>query len=366
MLAPIELRDTHGETELFADRLVALIDSGSLALMIAVGHRTGLFDALAELGEVGSSELAQATGLEPRYVREWLGAMVVGRIVAHDGTADTYALPDAHTASLCRKSGARLAVLTQWLSALARVEDQIVECFRRGGGVPESDYPRFHEIAAEDSEHALLPELESAILPLVPGLIDRMRLGVEVLELGCGRAVVLLSLAERFPRSRFHGVDSSAEALAWARTQARERGLRNVSFEQRDAAELGLEHYGRYDLITTFAQLHEQHDPAAVLAKIADSLAPGGVYLMQSSASSGRHASDLGLPLAPLLYTLSCMRCTSVSLAHGGAGLGAAWGRAQTEAMLASAGFGSVTVAQREHDQLDDYYVCRRSADELW
>jgi len=354
MLAPIELRETHGATEAFADRLVALINDGSLALMISIGHRTGLFDALAELGEVSSTELALATALEPRYVREWLGAMVVGRVVEHDGKAGTYALPDAHAAALCRKSGAQLAVLTQYLSALARVEDQVVECFRRGGGVPDRDDSRFHEITAEDSEQSVVPELESSILPLVPGLIDRMRLGIEVLELGCGRGVVLLSLAERFPRSRFHGVDSSAEAIAWARTQARERGLRNVSFEQRDAGQLGAEHYARYDLIATFQSLHEQRDPAAVLAMIADSLAPGGVYLMQHSASSGQHAGDVGLPLAPLLYTLSCLRCSST------------WGRAQTEAMLAAAGFGSVTVSQLEHDRQDDFYVCRRSADELW
>lgn len=366
MLAPTELRVTYGETEGFTDRLLELINGGALAIMISIGHRTGLFDALIELGEVSSTELALATGLDARYVREWLGAMVVGRIVEHHAKPATYSLPDAHAAALCRKSGANLATLTQYLCVLAQVEDQIVECFRHGGGVPESGYPRVRAIAAEDSKQSMLPELESAILPLVPGLIDRMRLGIEVLELGCGRAPTLLQLAERFPRSRFHGVDSSTEALAWARNQARERGLRNLSFEQRDSAELGLEHYGRHDLITTFDAINEQRDVAATLAMIAESLAPGGVYLMQNIASSGHHVGDIGLPLGPLMYTLSCMRCVSVSLARGGAGLGTAWGRERTEAMLAVAGFASVAVHQLEHDLQNDYYVCRRSADELW
>jgi SAM-dependent methyltransferase len=367
MQAPIEHTVHRGPTEDFADRLLELINGGSLVLMISIGHRTGLFDALAELGDVSSVELARAAGLNERYVREWLGAMVVGRIVEHDPKAGTYLLPDAHALSLCRKSAAtNVAVYTQYLAVLGRVEDEIVECFRHGGGVPYESFPRFHEVMAEDSAQTVLPVLESTILPLVPGLVDRLRLGVEVLDLGCGRARALLLLAERFPRSRFVGVDISAETLDWAREQARERGLTNVDFVRSDAASLGDEHRGRYDLITTFDAIHDQRDPAAVLAVIAQSLAPGGVYLMQDIASSGQHAGDLGHPLGPLIYTLSCMHCMSVSLAQGGAGLGAAWGRVRAEAMLADAGFGSVVMHQLEHDLQNDYYVCRRSADDVW
>ncbi|MFO7561191.1 MAG: class I SAM-dependent methyltransferase [Enhygromyxa sp.] len=366
MQAAIDYSIRHGAAEAFADRLLDLINGGSLVLMISIGHRTGLFDVLAERGEVTPAALATAAGLDQRYVREWLGAMVVGRVIEHDPEAGTYLLPDAHAVSLCRKStSANLAVYTQYLGVLGRVEDEIVECFRHGGGVPYSSYPRFHEVMAEDSGQSVLPMLESAILPLVPGLVDRLRLGVEVLDLGCGRGRALLLLAERFPRSRFVGVDISAEALEWARAQARERGLTNISFEQSDAAALGDEHRAHYDLITTFDAIHDQRDPAAVLAVIAGSLAPGGVYLMQDIASSGHHAGDLGHPFGPLIYTISCMHCMSVSLAQGGAGLGAAWGRERAEAMLAAAGFGSVVIHQLEHDLQNDYYVCRRSADDI-
>ncbi|HLT39960.1 MAG TPA: class I SAM-dependent methyltransferase [Enhygromyxa sp.] len=367
MQAPIEYSIDPGSSEAFAERLLELINGGSLAMMVSIGHRTGLFDALAELGAVRSTELATAAGLDERYVREWLGAMVVGRIVEHDGEAGTYLLPDAHAASLCRKSpSTNMAVFAQYLSVLGRVEDEIVECFRRGGGVPYSSYPRFHEVMAEDSGQSVLPMLESAILPLVPGLVDRLRLGVEVLDVGCGRGRALLLLAERFPRSRFVGVDISAEAIDWARAQAHERGLTNIGFEQIDAAMIGDEHRRRYDLITTFDAVHDQRDPAAVLAAIAECLAPGGVYFMQDIASSGHHAGDVGHPLGPLIYTVSCMHCMTVSLAEGGAGLGAAWGRERAEAMLAAAGFGSVVVHQLDHDLQNDYYVCRRSADDIW
>lgn len=371
MQAPLATPLTHDDIDAFAERLLELINGGSLALMISIGHRTGLFDTLAERPPTTCAELAHAAGLNPRYVREWLGAMVVGGIVEHQvgrtPELGTYTLPDAHAASLCRKAGAaNMAVFTQYIGLLGGVEDDIVDCFRHGGGVSYSKYPRFHEVMSEDSGQSVLPVLESEILPLIPGLVDRLRLGIEVLDVGCGRGRALMLLAERFPRSRFRGIDSSPEAMAWAREQARERGLDNVSFELADAAVLGDEHVGRYDLITTFDAIHDQRDPAAVLDNIAAALAPGGTYLMQEIATTGQHHRDIGHPLGPTLYTISCMHCMSVSLAEGGAGLGATWGQDLALHMLGEAGFGSVEVHQLEHELQNEYYVCRRSAQECW
>jgi SAM-dependent methyltransferase len=369
--SPLATPTTHDDIHAFADHLLGLINGGSLALMISIGHRTGLFDTLSERPTSTCAELANASGLHPRYVREWLGAMVVGGIVEHrigvTPELGTYTLPDAHAASLCRKAGAaNMAVFTQYIGLLGAVEDDIVDCFREGGGVPYSKYPRFHEVMAEDSGQSVLPVLESEILPLVPELIDRLRLGIEVLDLGCGRGRALMQLAQRFPRSRFRGMDISAEAIAWAREQAHERDLHNLEFELADAAVLGEEHVGRYDLITTFDAIHDQRDPAAVLTGIARALAPGGTYLMQEIATSGHHHHDVALPLGPMLYAISCMHCTSVSLAEGGAGLGATWGRELAMRMLGEAGLAAVEVRQLEHDVQNEYYVCRRSAEERW
>jgi SAM-dependent methyltransferase len=371
MQAPLATPTTHDDIDAFSEHLLELLNGGALALMISIGHRTGLFDTLAERPPTTCAELAHAAGLNPRYVREWLGAMVVGGIVEHQvgSTPElgTYTLPDAHAASLCRKAGAaNMAVFTQYIGLLGGVEDEIVDCFRHGGGVPYSKYPRFHEVMAEDSGQSVLPMLESEILPLIPGVVDRLRLGIEVLDLGCGRGRALMLLAERFPRSRFRGIDSSAEAIAWAREQARERQLGNLEFEVADAAMLGEEYVGRYDLITTFDAIHDQRDPAGVLAKIVDALAPGGTYLMQEVATSGHHHHDIGHPLGPTLYTISCMHCMSVSLAEGGAGLGATWGREMAMRMLGEAGLGAIEVHQLDHDLQNEYYVCRRSAEERW
>lgn len=371
MQAPLPTPTTHDDIDAFSERLLELINGGALALMISIGHRTGLFDTLAERPPTTCAQLAAAAGLHPRYVREWLGAMVVGGIVEHQVSAmpeqGTYTLPDAHAASLCRKAGAaNMAVFTQYIGLLGGVEDDIVDCFRRGGGVPYAKYPRFHEVMAEDSGQSVLPVLESEILPLIPGLVDRLRLGIEVLDLGCGRGRALMLLAERFPRSRFRGIDASVEAIAWAREQADARGLDNLEFEVVDAAALGAESVGQYDLITTFDAIHDQRDPALVLANIAGALAPGGTYLMQEIATSGHHHGDIGHPLGPTLYTISCMHCMTVSLAEGGAGLGAAWGRELAMRMLGEAGLRAVEIHQLDHDLQNEYYVCRRAADERW
>ena len=116
----------------------------------------------------------------------------------------------------------------------------------------------------------------------------------------------------------------------------------------------------RYDLITAFDAIHDQIQPAAVLAAIAAALRPEGVFLMVDIAASSRVEENIERPLAPLLYTVSCMHCMTVSLAHDGAGLGAMWGEQTARAMLAAAGFSSVEVKQTEDDPFNNYYIARK------
>jgi hypothetical protein len=146
--------------EAFAQKMIDVLNAGALSLMISVGHRTGLFDAMADTVQATSAEIAAKAGLQERYVREWLGAMVVGRIVEHHSEAGTYALPTVHEGLLAHiASGGNLAVFAQYIPLLGSVEDDIVRCFRKGGGVPNERYERFHEIMAEDSGQTVLPAL---------------------------------------------------------------------------------------------------------------------------------------------------------------------------------------------------------------
>ena len=173
-----------------------------------------MFDSLAALPPSTSEQIAAAAGLNERYVREWLGAVVAGRIVEFDPAAGTYWLPREHAAVLTRAAGPdNLAELAQNVSLLAQVETPIVEVFRKGGGVPYSAFERFHDLMAEGSRTTLEATLLDRTLPLVPSLIQRLEAGIDVADVGCGAGVAILLMAQRFPRSRFTGLDMAAEGL---------------------------------------------------------------------------------------------------------------------------------------------------------
>jgi SAM-dependent methyltransferase len=333
----------------FAGRMLRMQNEASVALMVSVGHRTGLFDVMAAMPAATSAEIASRASLDERYVREWLAVMTVGRIVEHDGAAETYSLPPAHAASLTRAAGMdNLAGGMQYIGLLALVEDQVVDCFRHGGGVPYSAFPRFQAVMAEDSGAVRDATLIDMTLPLVPGLTARLRQGIEVADVGCGSGHAVNLMAAAFPRSKFTGFDFSDTGIAAARQEARRKGLANARFEKRDAARL--DESGRFDFITTFDAIHDQARPDLVLAAIANALRPDGVYLCVDTAASSRLAENLDHPLGPFLYTVSCMHCMTVSLADGGMGLGTMWGEQTARTMLAEAGFTSVSTAYLDGD----------------
>lgn len=347
-------------SDAFAGRMLEIANHGALALMISVGHRTRLFDTLTDLGASSADALARRAGLNERYVKEWLGAMVTGGIVDHDPDAVSYSLPPERAAWLTRSASPdNLAVTTQFIPLLGSVEDDIVECFQRGGGVPYARYRRFHEVMAEESSQTVVAGLEEHILPLIEGVLDRLEEGIDVLDIGCGSGRAMNWLARRFPNSRFRGYDFSEEAVANARREARLHSTTNIEFQVRDAA--AIQETDCYDLITAFDAIHDQARPAAVLSAIQRSLRPGGVFLMQDIKAETPHHENIANPLAPLLYTVSCMHCMTVSLAAGGAGLGAMWGRQQAESMLFDAGFGPVEVRELPHDMMNYWYVVRKA-----
>lgn len=341
----------------FGGKLLGILNSGALSLMISLGHRAGLFDVMSGQGFISERALAALAGLHERYVREWLGAMVAGGIVEYE-RGSGYRLPAEHAASLTRAARPRnLASAAQWIPLLARLEDELLACFERGGGLPYASFERFHEVMAEESDQAVVAHLCESILPLVPGLVPALERGADVLDVGCGSGRALNRMAWTFPASRFTGYDISSEAIAVARAEASQRGLRNVRFEVRDVADLRRSQ--EVDLVTAFDTVHDQARPAEVLAAIARALRPDGTFLMQEICGSSRVEEDARHPLGAFLYTVSCLHCTPVSLAAGGAGLGAMWGVETARRMLDEAGFTKLEVKTLPHDRLHFYYVAR-------
>jgi len=344
------------KAEAFGDRLVNMLNEGSLAHMLSIGHQTGLFDKMAILPPATSHQIAEATGLNERYVREWLNGLTVGNILTYDSEQETYKLPAEHAPLLTRAAGAEnMALYMQYVSLFGTVESQIVDCFHDGGGVPYAEFPCFHEIMAEDSGVNVVAALTDQILPLVPGLVAKLEMGIDVLDIGCGRGRAIHKMAQAFPNSRFSGCDLSEEAIAFAKNKAAESGLSNASFAVQDMTTFNA--VEQYDLITAFDAIHDQAFPARVLGNIRRALKADGVFLMQDIAAHSHVHDNFEQPFAPFLYTISTMHCMTVSLAQGGVGLGTMWGRETAQQLLADAGFSRVSIQQLPHDFMNDYYI---------
>ena len=346
----------------FAERLVNALNEGALCVMLSIGHRSGLFDHMDGQPPMTSERIAKQAGLNERYVREWLNAMTVSKVIDYDAATKRYYLPHEHAAFLTRRSSPdNIAVFAQYIPMMGTVEDEIVDCFKHGGGVPYEKFPRFHEVMAEDSGQTVLSSLQEHILPLVPGLVEKLQQGIRVLDVGCGRGSALNLLAGYYPRSEFIGVDLSAEAIGYAKQEAERFGHQNVRFAVKDVTDFDqTAEDGKFDLITTFDAVHDQARPLNVLKGIYKALKYEGVYLMQDIHSSSEVQNNLEHPVAPLLYAISTTHCMTVSLAQGGDGLGTMWGREKATALLDEAGFKQIRIYQLEHDFQNDYYVIQK------
>lgn len=343
----------------FAERMMTILNHGALNLMISIGYRTGLFDVMNELEPSTSEEIAEASELNERYVREWLGAMVTGEILNYDIESKTYSLPPEHAAWLTRASVPNnIAVTTQWFSVLGSVEDKIVECFHNGGGVPYEDFERFHEVMSDESNQTVIAPLLDQTLPLIEGLKEKLEEGIEVLDLGCGSGFALVHMAKEFPNSKFTGYDISEEAISRGNTHAKEQGLTNVNLIAKDVAKI--DDVKKFDFIVTFDAIHDQADPDLVLSNINNALKDDGAYLMQDIAGSSHVHNNMDHLIAPFIYTISCMHCMTVSLSQNGKGLGAMWGKELATDMLKQAGFTQVEIKELPHDPINYYYIVRK------
>ena len=311
----------------FQDYMTDTLNKGMLAIMLSIGHRTKLFDIMSALNNPSTSEeISLEAKLNERYVREWLGAMVVSRVIEYDAAHKTYWLDKEKMESLTSVSGSyNFAASMQWIPILAQVEDDIINCFQKGGGVH----------------------------------YDSLR-GISVLDIGCGSGHAINTMAARFPNSKFVGYDISEEAINKARSDGQQLGNKNVSFDVNDVSNLQTIMKTDFDLVVAFDAIHDQRDPANVLKNIASIINPhGGIFLMQDILGSSSLEKNINHPLGPFLYTISGMHCMTVSLAQNGAGLGAMWGKEKAIEMLKNAGFTNVQVKTLAHDFQNYYYIAK-------
>ncbi|HLZ21812.1 MAG TPA: class I SAM-dependent methyltransferase [Ktedonobacterales bacterium] len=336
--------------------LLDVLNHASQALFISIGHKTGLIDTLARLPACTSEQLAKEARLNERYVREWLGAMVVSGLVEYDPPTRTYVLPRDHAVVLTGMLPSMVG-MAQVVPVLLALEPAIVDCFRAGGGLPYSALTGFKSGVAVGPSTADAGLLETT-LPQAPGLVDRLRSGVDIAEIGCGDGHRLNVMADAFPHSRFTGYDFSTEGIAKGNAEAAKLELTNAHFELLDLARLDTP--DAFDVIIGFDAIHDLAQPRTVLQNVYAALRAGGTFFMDDVRTSSSLENNIGHPLGPLIYLWSLTHCMPLSLAQNGEGLGAAWGVERATEYLRRAGFQKVEVKVPDGELIHCIYVCTK------
>ena len=344
-------------TQEFAKKLLGIYTGGVLTKMIDIGHQTGLFGAAAQ-GPGTSQQLADRAGLQERYVREWLGGMTTAGIFTYDPAAKLYTLPPEHALLLSGESARNTAPMSGVIDHFGQHLPKLIRCFREGGGIPYSEYqPEFSRHMHAVWRRIYDEQLIDGFLGQVEALRERLAGGMSVLDVGCGTGHAINLMAREYPSSRFVGCDLAEDAIASAKSEAGQMALSNARFEILDVAKLPAT--PKYELITAFDAIHDQLDPAGVLQRVYEALEDDGTFLMIDFKFASNVEDNIGNPFAPMYYGISLMHCMTVSLACGGAGLGAVWGIETARRMLADAGFSRVIVEDSPRPQ-NCIYVCRK------
>ena len=328
--------------------------AGVLAML---GDRLGLFRALADGGPASAAELAQRASVNERYALEWLRGMYAAGYLELDPNG-RYALPPEHAPVLAAEGGPFfLGGAYELTYGQLHVIDRVLESFRSGGGVSQSQYPgELWEGMRRFSAGFYDNMLVQAWIPAISGLKERLEQGVRWADLGCGAGRALVRLAEAFPNSTFVGYDQFDGQLELARRGAAEAGVSNrVTFELLDASQ-GLPE--TFDVISTFDVVHDSFDPDGLVKAIREGLADDGIYFLLEINCADDPAENVG-PLATLMYGVSVLYCMTTSLAGGGDGLGTCGlPPAEVSKLCERAGFSGVERLPIE-DPFNALYVAR-------
>ncbi len=324
--------------EAFVERIVLDVGTAMRGGLMYIGDRLGIFAALAESGQVTAAELAQRTGLDERYLREWLGAIATAEYLEHDSEGDSYFLPPEHALALADEEFPFFTGgLLQMIVPTVTVAPQVAEAFKRGSGVTQdrylSDmYEAIERLTAPWYKHHLV----QAWIPAMPDVQEKLELGGSACDVGCGSGRAPITLARAFQTAQVEGYDVHAGSIERARANAQAEGVADrVTFTVADGAELP---QGRFDFVSTFDVVHDSVDPVGLMSAIRGALREDGTYLMLEMNASGKVDENRN-PLGKFLYSVSTLYCMTTSLAHGGAGIGACMGEEKARQLGYAAGF---------------------------
>ena len=321
-----------------AQQIVGNVGTCVHGALCFIGDRLGLFKAMKESGPVTSAELAARTQLSERYLREWLNAMAAAHYVAYDATSRQYHLTPEYAMVLADEESPFFAgSYFQMVQSVMTVAPKVSESFRTGKGVSQADYPPW---MFEASERNSFPRYKYKLIKkwiaAMPEVVERLKAGGTAVDVGCGGGRAAILIAQAFPKAHVFGYDLVAQSIERARRNAQAAGVADrITFEVRNGADLP---ESKFDLATTFDVVHDAVDPVGLMSAIRRALAPGGTYLVQEINVSSKPEEN-HRPLGKMVYSISTMYCMTTSLAHGGAGIGAAMGEVKARELAEQAGF---------------------------
>jgi 2-polyprenyl-3-methyl-5-hydroxy-6-metoxy-1,4-benzoquinol methylase len=312
-----------------------------------LGDKLGLFAAVAALGKSPSGGVARKAGLQERYVREWLKAMVAAEYLEYDPAEEAYFLTPEQKAALVDEA-ARTFVGGVFQLALPSLllTPRLIEVFQRGGGIPFGDLPAEIPEAIDRMHRPWFDHLlVSEWLDGAPGLVAALSRGISVLDVGCGMGRSTLTMARAFPNSSILGIDPHRPSIDKARSLAAEAGLGNVRFaadpiDRMEEARNTFDLFDLFDLIVAIDCVHDMIDPIRSLRAMRAVLSTAG-RLFWSEPTGSREPLQNRNPSGKMRAGLSPFHCLTVSLAAGGAGLGTLIGEDGARALAEQAGFGS-------------------------
>lgn len=323
----------------FSQRIFKDMAGAMTAGFCYLGHKTGLFKTMANQGPLTLEQVVQYSGLQSRYVEEWLKGMACSGYLDYDSTEDIYNLPNEHAYLLASERTDHFAGgLFQMVPGTLAVAPQVAEAFHEGGGVA---FDAYHDDIIEainlinrgNYDHRLV----SYWLKAIPGLIESLEAGGRTLDVGCGVGRVSLVLAEAFPNLECIGIDTHGGSIERAISEVEANGLHTrVSFSQKTIHELSDK--ASFDLITLSDCLHDFVQPLEMLHEIHKRLKENGVlFIIEPKVAD--NLEDNQNDITTMLYGFSIFHCMTQSLAKGGPGLGTCMGPKATEALVRKAGF---------------------------
>jgi 2-polyprenyl-3-methyl-5-hydroxy-6-metoxy-1,4-benzoquinol methylase len=327
--------------EAFATQVMTDLAASYSGVLVNIGHKLGLYRAMAGAGRLTSEELAERTGVRERYLREWLNNQRAGGYVLFDPGSRSYTLPDEHAFVLADDSSpAFLAPAFDGASSIWLDEDKSIEAIRAGRGMPWSEHHHrlFHATEAI-FKNGYREHLVPTWIRAIEGMDARLRAGGRIADVGCGHGASSILMARAYPEATVVGIDSHAGSLAIARERARDAGVPgNLVFEEADARS----YTGKgFDLICFMDALHDMGDPHLAAEHARAALADDGALLLVEPFANDAVEANVG-PVARLFYAASLTMCTANALCDGDHALGAQAGPAETTAVLKRAGFNRI------------------------